>query len=786
MNIRFLLSIQILISGLSLHSQEFTQTVRGTINDKVSNEPLIGAIAIVAETDPIIGCASDENGNFKLTNVPIGRRTIVVTMLGYKTISMSNVLVNSGKELIMNIALEEELSQVSEVTISADRDKNKPLNSMAGVSARTFSVEETQKFAAAVNDPSRMATSFAGVVSGDDGNNKISIRGNSPYGLLWRMEGADIPNPNHFANPSSSGGGISILSAQTLSNSDFFTGAFPAEYGNALSGVFDLRLRKGNNEKREYTLQAGVMGLDAAVEGPFKKGYGGSYLVNYRYSTLSVLGKIGVPIGDAVTNFQDVSYNFFLPTKRFGSFELYGFGGLSDQVDKAKRDTMKWEYNWQRYDSRYFSNTGATGLKHIINLGEDTYLQSSVVHSGNDIGYYQEKLDTQFKGRRDYEESDSKGRVMVSSILNHKFNARHSIRTGFYLNNYGFKANKKVLNTDSDLYETVLSANGSTNTIQTFAQWKFRVNENLTLNSGVHVLAIPDNGAVSMEPRVSARYQLNQKQAFSLGYGLHSQMQPTAVYHVVVQNDQGAWYKPNQSLGFNKAHHFVVGYERLLTDHINFKTELYYQSLYDIAISVDSGSTFSTLNGSEDDDIGKLTNTGKGKNYGAEITLEQFTHNNMYFLLSTSIYNSEYTAQDGVWRNTRFNANYALAFTAGKEWSVGKKAEKQKTLGINMRTTYTGGMRETPINLEASVAKGETVLYDDKTFEARKPDYLRIDLKVSLRTNHKNTTSTLALDLLNAINYKNVYGTYFEAESGTLKTSYQLPLLPVLSYKLEF
>jgi len=125
---------------------------------------------------------------------------------------------------------------------------------MSAVSARAFTVEETQKYPAAINDPLRMATNFAGVASLDDGMNQIVIRGNSPTGLLWRMEGIDIPNPNHFAAKGSSGGGISILSSQLLSNSDFITGAFAADYGNALSGVFDLNLRKGNNEKRETTL----------------------------------------------------------------------------------------------------------------------------------------------------------------------------------------------------------------------------------------------------------------------------------------------------------------------------------------------------------------------------------------------------------------------------------------------------------------------------------------------------------------------------------------------------
>ncbi len=269
-------------------AQGITQTVRGTVMDKVSQSPLIGVNVIVVGVSPVIGTTTDIDGNFKLPAVPVGTHDLKVTYMGYKEQVIPAIVVNSGKEAVLNIAIEEDFQQLNEVVVKAT-EKNETINEMSVVSTRSFSVEETQRFAAAVNDPARMATSYAGVVGTDDGNNGISIRGNTPNGLLWRMEGVDIPNPNHFANAASSGGGISILSAQLLSNSDFSTGAFAPEYGNALSGVFDLKLRKGNNEQWEHTVQAGILGLDLATEGPFSRKYKGSYLVNYRYSTLSIL-----------------------------------------------------------------------------------------------------------------------------------------------------------------------------------------------------------------------------------------------------------------------------------------------------------------------------------------------------------------------------------------------------------------------------------------------------------------------------------------------------------------
>src|SRR5688572_29268567 len=347
----YLIALTLLSPGAI--AQQLTQNVRGTVVDLVSKAPIPGASVVVMGSDPLIGTTTDDNGIFKLPKVTVGQHTLRISFIGYKEATLPGIVVNSGKEVVLNVQIEEDIARLDEVVITPDVEKNKPINEMSTVSARTSSVEETRKFAAAVNDPARAALSFAGVVSTDDGNNTISIRGNSPYGLLWRMEGVDIPNPNHFANAGTSGGGISILSSQLLSNSDFLTGAFAAEYGNALAGVFDINLRKGNNENQEYTVQAGFLGLDVAAEGPFSSNYKGSYLVNYRYSTLSVLSAVGFPVGEEVTNFQDLSYNIWLPTRNAGNFSLFGFGGLSSQIDEAERDSSLWVNDFMRYQSVY-------------------------------------------------------------------------------------------------------------------------------------------------------------------------------------------------------------------------------------------------------------------------------------------------------------------------------------------------------------------------------------------------------------------------------------------------
>ncbi len=775
-----------LLTGAYVKAQNITQTVRGTVVDKISQTPIPGAIVFVLNSEPQLVSTSDANGEFKLSQVPVGKQSLKITYLGYKEVMMQNLSVNSGKELVLTVSMEEDVTKMEEVEITAKVEKNKPLNEMSAVSTRAFSVEETQKFAAAANDPARMALAFAGVVSGPDGNNMISIRGNSPNGLLWRMEGVEIPNPNHFSNVGTSGGGISILSAQLLNNSDFSTGAFAAEYGNALSGVFDLKLRKGNNQKREYTMQLGVLGLDLAAEGPFKKGYDGSYLINYRYSTLSVLGKMGVPLGDAITNFQDLSFNFSLPTKKLGAFTLFGFGGLSDQTAYAKKDSTLWEEDsFYRSNSKFFANTGAVGATNTRLFRNQSFLKTALVFSGTKNGYYQDKMESDYTTfTREYQQRYDQTKVTLSTVYTQKISAKSNIRTGIILNQLGYSL-KQNDRTDTTVLLEKINVKGGTQTAQAFFQWNYKLTSRLTTNVGLHYFQLFLNNSNSLEPRASLKYELTPKNNLSLGYGLHSQLQPIGVYFAKNQNVDNVNPTPNKNLGLSKAHHLVVGYDRIINEFSHIKTEVYYQHLYNIPVSRDLNSTFSILNVTDGYNTEALDNKGLGRNYGAELTYERFLHKNLYYLLSASLYDSKYRAPDGKWYNTRYNTNYALTFTAGKEWPLTRKG-KNRVIGFNIKSIFVGGYRYTPIDLQASIAAGETKFQESKSFEEKNPDYYRLDIRFSVKRNFKHLTSTFALDIQNTTNRKNVGGQYFDSHTGQVKYWYQTPLLPLLSYRLEF
>jgi len=403
------------------------------------------------------------------------------------------------------------------------------------------------------------------------------------------------------------------------------------------------------------------------------------------------------------------------------------------------------------------------------------------VFSGNNHGYEDERLDNNYNPQFNYTQKYSNRKVVFSSVLNHKFSARSAMRSGVYLNRHTYALNLRYR--DAELGEIVepLDSKLHANTVQLFSQWNYKINEQFSFNAGLHSLYLTNNNSFSLEPRASVKYELSEQQSFSMGYGLHSQMQPISVYEARVEQPDGTTVQPNKNLGFNKAQHFVLGYDRSLSRYLRIKAETYYQHLYNIAVRKDVNSPVSTLVLEQGFETEPMVNKGLGRNYGAELTLEQFMKNDLYFLLSASLYNSEYKALDNKWRNTRFNGKHAISFTAGKEYTW----RKDRVFGLNVRTIYTGGFWTTPIDVAKSIELNETHYIESEAYTEQLPDYFRTDIRVSIKRNRARATSTLSLDLQNATNQKNLGGQYFEPQSGEVKKWYMMPLLPILSYKIE-
>jgi hypothetical protein len=760
-------------------AQDLTQTVKGKVVDAVLDQPLPGATIQYDINGETKGTAADINGEFRLEKVPVGRHTFKVQMMGYEEMILPNILVSSGKETYLTIKLTESVVTMNEVVVNAEGEKGEMNNQMSTVSARSFSVEETKRYAGSFDDPARMAQSFAGVSSNNDSSNEIVIRGNSPRGVLWKLEGIEIPNPNHFADQGASGGAISMLSSNMMTNSDFFTGAFPSEYGNALSGVFDISLRKGNKDKREYAFQAGVLGLDVAMEGYFKKGYDGSYLINYRYSTLSLLNTLGLNIvGDAVPVFQDLCFNFFIPTKKIGNFSVFGLGGISSVQ-------QEWQSGNSLFKDKFRLRMGVAGLTHTFFVSKNSFVKT-VITVNNTSNFYENKkhdstgifLFTDY--RQNFINEGARGTITFHS----KLNANHTFKTGIIYSVFKFDYFSESFWEEDMQFHRWLDQSGNSGLMQGFASWKFRINRFLTLNSGLHYTYFLLNKSNNLEPRAGIKWQINQRHSLSFGGGLHSRIEDITLYMASIYNEDSNQIFPNRNLKPTKAVHAVAGYDLMLTENAHVKAEIYYQYLYDVPVIDVNDGWFSALNYAEGFTTDSLVNKGTGYNYGIEFTLERYFTDDWFFMLTHSLYQSKYRMPDGREFNTRYNGNYATTIVGGKEFKAGKS--KNHILSITTRGTWAGGRRFTPILLDSSITAGYEIFDETAVFRDKQKDYLRLDLQLSYKINKKKTTQTWKVDAQNILNRKNVYATYFDAPSGELRTSYQLGFVPVISYKVEF
>ena len=799
-----ILNLIILTQAFS-NKQDLYQTIRGKVIDKDTKMTLIGATVIIVGSDPVIGTVTDRDGNFRLEKVAIGRKTIKISYLGYTDRVISNIMLTSGKELVLNIELEESLIELDEAVVKARQNKTGALNEMASVSARTFSVEETQRYAASILDPARMVQNYAGVGSGDDLSNEIIVRGNTPRGILWRLEGIQIPNPNHFGGMGNSGGGVSMLSSSTLATSDFYTGAFPAEFGNAISGVFDLRFRSGNNEKRESSFMIGVMGVEASTEGYFRKGSSSSYLINYRYSTLGLLKPFFTSLGDIMPTYQDLSYKFNFPTKHAGTFAIFGLAGYNNINIDHETDSTKWE-DWEKEDSLLYDYEEAqfvnvVGLSHILQISSKTYLKSVFAYTIDNyyaLGYEVYPYDD-FSRLLD-EDSDFKNYTFSANIsLNHKFNKKHTVKTGVIYDQYNFNFRLRY-RWDSDTLKSALDNSGTTSFIQAYAQWKYRLNESLTFLGGVHYSYLTLNGNYTIEPRAALQWSVNPKHKLSFAVGKHSKPEhPSTYYLETTTANSEVRIMPNKNLEFISSNHFVLGYDYLINPNLRLKAEVYYQYLYNVPVEKDPSSLETLLNTAEIWDlIGSkpADNSGTGENKGIDLTFEKFLSNDSYFLITTSIYDSKYTVHGRTF-NTRYNNNYLFNALYGKEWKVGKS--KNNVIGVNTKFKLLGGQRYNAYdqskidslksiygNLTWNDFDYEDIIKDGVRYSAQSPAYFRIDLGISFKINRPKATHTIMIDIQNLTNRQNIYSQYFDADTDEIEYWYNNGIIPIINYRIEF
>lgn len=756
-------------------AQELTQTLRGTVTDKTTGKALEGIN--IKLLDSRYGTATDAVGQFSMSGIEIGRYILQATAVGFDTLTIAEILLQSGKETVLHLQMQPGNTILSEIVIIGE--SNPFPNDIPSVTLLTQ--EATVRYPGTFYDPARLILTYPGVANDNDQANGIIVRGNSPNGILWRLEGADIVNPNHTPNAGTfsdqvtqNGGGVNMLSAQLLGTSAFFRGAFPTEYGNALGGVMDMRFRAGNNQKTEFTGQIGLIGIDAAVEGPLSQKSKASYLVNARYSTLGLLSTLGVPLGDEEINFTDLSFNLAFPFRKGGELTVFGVAGNSENVFEAERDSTLWEFEKDNQDIRFKSNTIITGATLSLPVGKKSNWRTVFAYSSLNTERTSEVLNANYALQdRDLATNDQV-KASLHSTFTHQLSAGQKLKAGAVLTQQDYEIYQE------QNQQPFARGEGGGMLLQPYLDYSAQLSRNLQLNAGLRYSCFTFNNTDAVEPRASLNWRVAPDQNLRLAYGLHSQLQIPQLYFAIISNNS------NEDLELSKAHHYVLSYEKRLNVKTKLTAEAYYQDLYDIPVQANAQTDFSAINMLEGFVRTPLENSGTGRNYGVELGIEKYFNGEFFYLSNISIYQSKYTGSDGIKRDTRYNGNYTFNLTGGKEWTKNKDNGKQRIWGVNLRLVSLGGFRETPIDVAASQEAQRTIYVPGQAFDLQQDGFFRADLRIYLRKNKPGRSSMLILDIQNATNQENPAFRYFDSYTGTVVQKNQLGIIPILSYRWTF
>ena len=771
----------IIISSLPKVAEQkkrMTQNIKGSVKEESSEQPIPYA-SIILMNAPQYGTVTDSLGNFIINDIPIGRYDIKVSCLGYEPTVLTEIMVSSAKEIVIDVLLKGDTHLLDEVIVYPKFDKENALNPMALMGGKILTVEQASRFAGGFDDPARLVSSFAGVSSGIN-TNALVIRGNSPQFTQWRMEGVEIPNPSHYADMTGLGGGLLTgLSSNVLGNSDFFNSAFPAEYNNALAGIFDMNMRTGNNQNYEHAFQIGVWGLDIASEGPINKKQNSSYLFNYRYSYSGLADAIsGAEEG---LDYQDLAFKLNFPTKKTGTFTVWGMALLDKILQKNEDDPTLWEYVSDKQRSENSFTKGITGVGHKIFLKENSYIKSTLAMTHSKVHALVDQVDDDLVFHRMADVKNSATDVILTSYLNTKINRKHTNRTGVNFTRLSYDLDFNI-SENPRLYKPmrqISKGNGTDFAMSAFTNSVIDLNKNLSASIGLTGQYFSLNNNWTLEPRLGMKWKLPNNNSIGLAYGLNSTRERLDYYYVKTQETGDQLV--NKNMDFSKSHHFSLNYGKRISNSLSLKIEPYYQCLFDIP--VEANTSFSILNYNAYGLDKKLVNSGKGQNYGVDLTLERYLQDGWYSLFTGSLFKSEYMGGDNIWRNTRMDQRFILKALGGKEWIFGET--KNKVFSANIRLTYQGGYRYTPIIHEVS-ENGPGIEEDiTRAYSLKLPNSFTTDLTLRYKVNKRKTANEFAFMILNANGFKQT-GYYYNLVTDSIEKKRIAPIVPSISWKIYF
>lgn len=755
------------------------QSIHGVVLDKITQTPLAGATVDLPDITPPYGATCDAGGRFSIPYLAPGRYQVRARYLGYEAAVLPDVLVSNGKDADVQLELEESATAVAMVTITGTK-KDKPVNRLAKVSAVALNPESVSRFSGGRSNIARMAANYAGVGATDDYQNQIVVRGNSPVGLLWRLEGIPIPCPGHLSTYGNTGGSFNALNPNILAQSDFLAGAWPAEYGNTTAGVMDINFRSGNKEKYEFMGQlGGWSGVEASAEGPVFRKQNGSFLIGYRYSFVDLFRQLGVKFGGRfVPQYQDLNWKLDFGRNRH-QFVFFGLTGNNHILVKGAEIDPDQPFNSPREDSELGGGFLTVGFRHQWLIDSVSYLKTTLAYCGSKLDGQTWNLDSLYRPSPQSDDRNRDGSLRFSVLYQRKFTKQITLRGGMLLQGMQLKTRLLVLD-ESGMFVPLRDYNGQLGLIEAFAQMQYKVKKRYSVNIGLHSQHLSLTGATSFEPRAALKFKLPQDNDLTFAYGYHAQAAPLqALFFSLPDGSRG-----NPGLDFIFSHQGVISWVKKWDNDWRSRVEAYYQALSHIPVhrQADGYSLANIGAGFDDGDLSNLESNGAGRNYGLEITLSKSYRSGFYALFTASLFESKYRGSDGVWRNTAFNTRYIVNGLIGKEFPL----KKRLVLTFDGKVGTSGGRWYTPILLDQSVAAMQELHDETNPYSMQYPAFFRLDIKAGVRLNLDRATHHLFLDFTNVTNRDNVFAYRYFRGSDRVSTQYQLGITPDFVYRVNF
>jgi outer membrane receptor for ferrienterochelin and colicin len=759
-------NLLVLVFGLLLIQFTLAQqgVIKGRIYNGINNEPIPYATITIESLGK--GSVSDDEGFYRMSNIEPGVYVIKCTFLGFQDATFAEITISSARITTLNIPMIEELEELDAVTIST---ANTIKSEKSTVSLKIMNATEIYRSPGGNRDISKVIQLLPGVATTVSFRNDLLVRGGAPNENRFYMDGIEIPNINHFATQGSSGGPVGMLNVNFIRSVEFYSGAFPANRGNALSSVIEFNQINGNDERLEGTLLIGSSDMGLTLNGPWGKN--STFIFSARRSYLQFLFKaLKLPF---LPTYSDFQFKSLTNIDSKNQLTVIGLGAIDDfELNKTVNDDV--DDTETRIRNEYILNNlpinqqrnYAVGLKwtHFTSNGFQNVIMSRN-HLKNEAIKYRENIETPDRLLLDYLSTEGETKFRYE-LTRQNEGWTWNIGGGFEHANYTNRTLQykpvttgiSFKNFDSSLSFNKYSMFAQVTSPSLANKFLFVAGLRTDFNNYSGEMNKPFD---QLSPRLSLAYKLQDALSLNFSLARFYQLPPYTV--MGYRNSNNELVNKNNAITFIQSDHIVGGIAYLLTDFSKINLEGFYKTYKNYPFLVDEQISLANLGG----DFGvigndEVTSTSKGRSYGLEFLFQQKLSTSVYGLLSYTFVRSEFKDGNDTYVPSSWDNRHVLNLTAGK------KLSKNWEIGLKFR--YLGGGPYTPYNREQTGKKDvwntiQQGVYDwRKLNQNRNPDSHGLDIRIDKKWYFKKSALNIYLDVQNVYNSEVTLQDYLDVQ----------------------